>query len=412
MSYSVIGIIAIVVHLIINRDVLWHEDENTGITAYKEYRDYIFGMLVFCSTDVAWGFLNEYRLITPLYVVTVLFFVTMMAGFLLWTRYVAVYLEEKNNSVFRKALFIAGIVMFCCEIAILIVNFFIPIQFRFDENGDYQAGGARYVTLMLQVALFLMTSVYTIMAKTSSSRAKYQMRRSMGLFGIIMAALIVIQLFYPLLPLYSIGYLISSCMLHSFVLEEEKDEYRKNLQEMLEQTQKQSRELSDAMRKVYTDPLTGLGSKRAYLDDAEEVQKRIREGTVEDFGVIVFDINDLKFINDSEGHDKGDICIYSASMLINEFFPVSPVYRIGGDEFVVILEGDAYKTRREQLEAFDRQIYSNIKTGRVVIASGMSEYRRGSDNSYRDVFQRADTQMYLRKNELKSMQTVRQPLMI
>ena len=412
MSYSVIGIIAIIVHLIINRDMLWHYKDYAEMPAHKEYRDYILGMLIFCATDVAWGFLNEYRLIGPLYVITVLFFVTMMAGFTLWTRYVAAYLEGKSNSAFKKMLFVTAAVLFFCEIAILIINFFVPIQFHLDENGDYHAGGARYVTLMLQIVLFIATSVYTFIIKAPNNHATKQMRRSVGIFGLLMASLIIVQLFYPLLPLYSIGYLISSCMLHSFVVEEEKDEYRKNLQEMLEQTQKQSKELGDAMRKIYTDPLTGVGSKQAYLEDSEEVYKRICDGTAEDIGVVVFDINDLKVINDTEGHDEGDIAIYNASMLISEFFDSSPVYRIGGDEFVVILEGDAYKTREERLNAFDRQVENNLRTGKVVISSGMSEYRRGTDKNYRDVFQRADTQMYLRKNELKSLQRIRAPITV
>ncbi len=81
MSYSIIGIIAIMVHLIINRDMLWHYSDYTDVPSYKEYREYILGMLFFCVADVLWGFLNDLRLVVPLYVVTVLYFITMMAGF-------------------------------------------------------------------------------------------------------------------------------------------------------------------------------------------------------------------------------------------------------------------------------------------------------------------------------------------
>ena len=391
MSYSIIGIIAILVHLIINRDMLWHYQENTHVPAYKEYRDYILGMLFFCVTDVLWGFLNDLHLITPLYIVTVLFFLTMMAGFLLWTRYVAAYLEGQSNSVFKRILTVTGIVLFCCVVVILVVNFFVPIQFHFDENGVYHAGGARYVTLSLQV-------------KAPTARATKQLRRSVGYFGVLMAALIVIQIFYPLLPLYSIGYLLSSCMLHSFVVEEEKDEYRNSLEEMLHHAKQQSLELGNAKRKIYTDPLTGVGSKQAYMEEAEELYRRIGSGASEDFGVVVFDVNDLKTINDTMGHDTGDIYIYTASMLISEFFSRSPVYRIGGDEFVVILEGEPFQTREEQLTAFDAQIENNLRAGKVVVSSGMSEYRKDVDKSYRAVFERADLQMYRRKRALKEMQ--------
>ena len=151
-----------------------------------------------------------------------------------------------------------------------------------------------------------------------------------------MAALIIMQLYYPLLPMYSIGYLLSSCMLHSFVVEEEKDEYRKSLKEMLDRTRQQSLELGDARRKIYTDPMTGVGSKQAYLEKIDALDAQIRDGSAEAFCVIVFDVNDLKRINDTLGHDIGDVYIYNASMLICEFFEGSPAYRIGGDEFTVI----------------------------------------------------------------------------
>ena len=88
MSYSVIGIIAILLHLIINRDVLWGKSTANNIPAYREYRFFIIGILIFCVTDVLWGIFNEYHLITPLYAVTVAYFVTMMIGFLAWTKYV------------------------------------------------------------------------------------------------------------------------------------------------------------------------------------------------------------------------------------------------------------------------------------------------------------------------------------
>ena len=401
MSYSIIGIIAIMVHLIINRDMLWHYSDYTDVPAYKEYREYILGMLFFCVTDVLWGFLNDLGAIVPLYAVTVLYFTTMMAGFLLWTRYVAAYMEGDGHSVFRRILFAAGIVFFSCEIVILIINFFVPIQFYYDVNGVYHAGGARYATLAMQVVLFLVTSVYTFVTKLSSKSATGRLRRSVGMFGILMAALIVMQLYYPMLPLYSIGYLLSSCMLHSFVVEEEKDEYRKSLKEMLDRTKQQSLELGDARRKIYTDPMTGVGSKQAYMEDVNALDALIRDGKSEEFAVIVFDVNNLKTINDTLGHDTGDVYIYNASMLICEFFDGCPVYRIGGDEFVVIVQGEPYQSRRKQLAAFEAQMDSNNGSDKVVVSSGMSAYQRGSDTRYLAVFERADQQMYKRKRKLK-----------
>lgn len=402
MSYSIIGIIAIVIHLIINRDMLWRSSDNHFVPAQKEHRQYILGMLIFCVTDVLWGFFNEFHLKVPLYAVTVAFFITMMAGFLLWTRYTVAYLNKKG--LFEKIIYISGLVMFCSELVILAVNFFIPIQFWFDENGVYHAGSARNITLLLQILLFLLTSIYTFAIKANTEIATKRLRRTVGFFGFEMAALIIVQLFYPLLPLYSIGFLISSCLLHSFVVEDEKTEYLKTLEETLKREKEQSQELGTAKKKIYTDPLTGAKSKQAYIEDVQRLDEKINSGSLKEAGIVIFDLNDLKHINDTMGHDTGDIYIYTASMLISEFFNRSTVYRIGGDEFAVILEYDDYSERNDLLAKFNRQAVQNLRSEKVVIAAGIAEYKPGFDKSFRSVFDRADKQMYSRKKQLKKLQ--------
>ncbi|MCR5652491.1 MAG: GGDEF domain-containing protein [Ruminococcus sp.] len=402
MSYSIIGILAIIIHLIINRDMLSNKTDNSFVPAHKEYRHYIFGMLIFCFTDALWGLMNEFHLVIPLYIVTVAFFITMMAGFLLWTRYTVAYL--KNNGVFEKALKFAGIAMFGAELIILAVNFFVPIQFWFDENGVYHAGNARNITLLMQVLLFVLTSIYTFAIKAKTEIATKRLRRTVGLFGIEMAALIVLQVFYPMLPLYSVGFLISSCLLHTFVIEDEKTEYLNSLEEALRREKEQSKELGSAKKKIYTDSLTGVKNKQAYMEEVQKLDMKIRKGTLKDTGAAVFDLNGLKNVNDTRGHDTGDIYIYTASMLISEFFTHSTVYRIGGDEFVVILEGSDYADRNNLTAQFNRQVIQNLYNNKVVVAAGVAEYKPGFDRSFRTVFDRADKQMYSQKSQLKKLQ--------
>lgn len=351
MYYSLIGILAIVIQLIINHDMLWRCSERSVVPARREYRDYIFGMLAFCVTDVLWGFFNECHLALPLYTDTVMFFLTMTLGFLLWTRYIVAYMNDKNT--LRTVISISGITMLACVVVMLVVNFFVPILFTVHGDGVYHAGAARYVTLVLQVILFMMVSVYTFVAKAKNELAAKRLRRTVVLSGAGMAALIIVQMYYPMMPLYSMGFLFSSSLLHSFVVEDEKEEQRRELEETLRREQEQIRELGSAKKKIYTDPLTGVKSKQAYIEDEEKLNKKIRSGLVKELGVVVFDINDLKSVNDNLGHDTGDIYIYTASMLISEFFENSPVYRIGGDEFAVILEGGDYGNREKLLTAFD-----------------------------------------------------------
>ena len=124
---------------------------------------------------------------------------------------------------------------------------------------------------------------------------------------------------------------------------------------------------------------------------------------ITEFGVIVFDLNGLKHVNDSLGHEEGDKYIKQGCSLICSRFAHSPVFRIGGDEFVVILEGSDYSEREFLLSEFDRNAEQNHIIGKVVVATGLDIYDDDCDSSFSDVFERADKKMYERKCFLKSL---------
>lgn len=84
----------------------------------------------------------------------------------------------------------------------------------------------------------------------------------------------------------------------------------------------------------------------------------------------------------------------------------SPVYRVGGDEFLVMLEGQSFEEREELLAGFNRKMEENLKSGRVVVSAGMALYHPEVDTTVFDVFERADGMMYQRKYELKKMGSV------
>ena len=164
-----------------------------------------------------------------------------------------------------------------------------------------------------------------------------------------------------------------------------------------------AKELGTVKTIAYQDSMTGVKSKHAYVEVESDYDQKIDQKKAEDFAVLVCDVNGLKYINDTLGHQAGDQYIKDASALICDYFKHSPVYRIGGDEFVVIINGHDYEDRYSLLEEFDRQIEENVKSGGVVVSTGISDYDPDSDNSYHSVFERADKLMYERKNKLKEM---------
>ena len=161
--------------------------------------------------------------------------------------------------------------------------------------------------------------------------------------------------------------------------------------------------LSMANEMARRDELTHTKNKTAYREMEKELQKRMETGR-EPFGIVVCDINGLKVINDTEGHKAGDDYIRASCALICRIFHHSPVFRVGGDEFVVILRGQDYENRESLMATLRRKVEEHVRIGEgAVVASGLAEYRPDEDHVVGDVFDRADELMYADKARLKEM---------
>lgn len=148
------------------------------------------------------------------------------------------------------------------------------------------------------------------------------------------------------------------------------------------------------------DPLTGLYSKHAYDDKAAELEKQIFNDAAE-FSLIIIDVNDLKTVNDSQGHSEGDRQLRAVGRLLSEVFRNCPVYRLGGDEFAVILQGQDNEHGEELIAQLSEKNEHNKLKGKLTLAVGMASYDPLRDNDLGDVFERADRAMYRQKRKLK-----------
>ena len=169
---------------------------------------------------------------------------------------------------------------------------------------------------------------------------------------------------------------------------------------------KAAQERDEARTAAFTDPMTGVKSKHAFLLSEKQYDIAIEEKTAHPFAIAVCDVNGLKVINDTLGHKAGDEYIVKASRMICDIFQHSPVFRTGGDEFVVILTGRDYLIRKELVLALHDRSVAHISTKDVVISGGLSDYRPGEDVSFHDVFERADALMYEEKKLLKGMGSI------
>ena len=154
---------------------------------------------------------------------------------------------------------------------------------------------------------------------------------------------------------------------------------------------------------AFKDSLTGVGNKHAYENQVKSINKRIADGTEEGFAVVVCDLNNLKTVNDTQGHAAGDAYIRKACKSICDTFVHSPVFRTGGDEFVVLLMERDYEDRDALLKELCKKSSMCKGSGSAMIALGMSVYEKDADDSVAPVFARADVTMYENKRELKTM---------
>ena len=244
MTYSIIGILAAIILLITNRDILWMTKGSAASRTRRLYRGFLLGVLAYYITDALWGILDAWQLTSLQFADTTLYFAAMAAAVLIWTQYVVAYLE--SDTAFGMLLKYAGWTFFAFEIIAVILNIFYPVMFWFDESGAYHAASLRYVTLGVQILMFLMTSFYTLRI-TARSEGKVRLRNmTIGLFGVAMIVLILFQIRYPLWPFYAMGYMVGTCLLHSFVVEDEKEENRRELEESLQREKAQRQELSES----------------------------------------------------------------------------------------------------------------------------------------------------------------------
>ena len=164
-----------------------------------------------------------------------------------------------------------------------------------------------------------------------------------------------------------------------------------------------NKRLLDIMKK---DPLTNVSNRRAYEDKETFLQSKINSGEDYEFAIAMFDVNNLKLVNDVNGHEAGDAYLIRACRLICNIFKHSPVYRVGGDEFIAVLTDNDYIKRNELLNELSASLSPYTKEiplpdDFVSIACGIAEYDKNFDSSVQDITNRADDKMYQNKKMIK-----------
>ncbi len=258
--------------------------------------------------------------------------------------------------------------------------------------------------IMLAISVFLL--VYSILNKVfregiGKMRNIYKVLRIIGFMGLSFAAVIDIIRYYrgstnDNAMFVRIGLLIFILCYGSSSLERVINAVKLGVQsEFVSQL-------------AYRDGLTGIGNRTAFQERLMELEKEKQQ--LPGIAIIMFDVNDLKLVNDNLGHQKGDELLVCSAEIIKTAVESmeGTCYRIGGDEFVGILCGeDVTGCCEKVVVCFTKAMedYNAVKGQpfRISIASGYAVYDKLQEKEMlMDVYQQADVRMYENKKIIKA----------
>lgn len=169
-----------------------------------------------------------------------------------------------------------------------------------------------------------------------------------------------------------------------------------------------SEKLESVKGKVYVDALTGLGNKYAYEQKLKEYQEKTDKGENSNMAVVIADVNNLKYVNDTFGHERGDLYIKGCCKVLADVFGEENICRIGGDEFVIFIENENFTSRYINLDKAEEKFtacYENKSIAdyeRYSASLGIANYMVGSNDNLIEVIKEADKKMYEKKQAFKA----------
>lgn len=155
------------------------------------------------------------------------------------------------------------------------------------------------------------------------------------------------------------------------------------------------------------DLLTGLKNRNAFEVDTYNLKGKKSDGQM---GIVIIDLDHLKRVNDSKGHAVGDVYIYDAAKCIRgEIKENAVAYRIGGDEFVIMVPGlecgeiedlihrIQKRFEEEYLQDFEEELF---------LSAGYAIFRLTGEKAFVEALIEADKKMYREKRKRKGAQTL------
>ena len=280
--YSVIAFLAILIHLIINYDMLpFHGRRMSHIRCAHEYRGFLAGIFYLYITDALWGVFAGLGWTKALYFDTMSFFIATAVSILMMCHFIITYLGASGWRSRVLAWF--GYVLLSLYVLMLFVNVFKPCLFYFDAEGRYVTGSLRdfmYYPLVAASVLMAINVFVKAFGSQDTMRRRYIV---VALFCLTMGGGILLQILWTLWPFYALGCLISNCFIHVFLIEDERSElqqdiikHEEDMKHMAESEKARSMFFSTVSHDIRTPLNAIIGYSELLLDGIDDRNERVK----------------------------------------------------------------------------------------------------------------------------------------
>lgn len=247
--YSFVSALATITVLIINYSFFLGQGIRQEV---KDYKRYLVVILAYFITDILWGVFKYAGNTHLLYIDTVLYYIFMAFSVVLCCRYIISFLGL--GKLFAKFLNGFGFAFAAGEICLLVANHFSPLFFSYDAVGNYQTYPLRNLVFSTQIFMFAFISITSFIVYLQSKGVERGRTLSISLFGLTMTLALVAQRLFPLLPLYAVGLMIGTLIIHVFITNEDNyihikqiEKLNDNLEDEKAELQKQMNEMANAL---------------------------------------------------------------------------------------------------------------------------------------------------------------------
>jgi signal transduction histidine kinase len=279
--YSAMAFLAIVIHLIINFDMLPGRKKGSNFRCAREYRGFLGGLIFYYIVDACWGVFAGLGWTKILYLDTASYYIAIAVSVLMMCHFITAYLGVSGWRARILAWF--GYALLSLYLVLVTANFFNNCLFHFDAEGKYAPGVLRMLLFYPLVAASVLMAILAFMkalACQGDTRKRYMV---VFLFCLTMAAAVTLQILWPLWPFYALGCLISNCFIHVFLIEDERAELRQTvitheqkMKHMAESEKARSMFFSSVSHDIRTPLNAIIGYSELLLDGIDDKQERIK----------------------------------------------------------------------------------------------------------------------------------------